>query len=454
MRMAQQADCLWIVLLTAISAAPTYSWAQESAASSKLLQDINQLFREKKPEEAAALVRSKAAAPAPAAEVPGAMFWVAQGLFYQGKDDESLKLLQEMVERFPNEPFASPAWCLMGQVYQKRRDNEAMIAALERGVAARRAWATHNFGDAGNAHDFACQVLGNHYISHGQWAKALQAYTDWKPTSWCGTCHASMLASRINGILLCQAKLGRFADAVEMSWRAVASGNTEVEAMAPLMLVRLYAEAEQLEDLQQLSLQLVGEASKSISAIDPADRARLKTTINASATLLEATDNARLPRAVERELDFIAAATLNSERVTSSTRLHVARWNVLRQQGAAVPRIEERLDRARSNEGPFIELLATMGSPPARDALARLAIKGDIYRQQAVCGLIRYRMQNPQPLIDKIVSGVTPDRGRYTNWNCGPAPFTDRFFEPWTPPQSGSLAKKLPAKLFDAEPAQ
>ena len=111
-----------------------------------------------------------------------------------------------------------------------------------------------NIMDAGDTHGYACQRLGAYYLKRNDWAKALGVYSEWKPSSWCGTCLEGMQSRRQDFIRLCQAHLGQFNAAIEQAWRQTVSDQFIDDQLCMFVLVRLYAEAKQLEDLQLLNL--------------------------------------------------------------------------------------------------------------------------------------------------------------------------------------------------------
>jgi hypothetical protein len=57
-------------------------------------------------------------------------------------------------------------------------------------------------------------------------------------------------------------------------------------------------------------------------------------------------------------------------------------------------------------------------------------------------------MRDPKSLIAQIRARLDQERARYTYSAADAAPFAFRFFASWTPPQRGSLPKRLPDDLF------
>jgi tetratricopeptide (TPR) repeat protein len=427
----------WTVAVLFVLAAALPCLAQAPATKTpEWVTRLGELTKARKFDEAIALVRAKAAEEPPAAEVPQAMFRVAQWLYGAEKYDESLKLLTEIIDRFPKSPVASLAWCGKGQVYGRQGKTDEMIAALERGMAAPRAWTETNVMDAGDTHGYACQVLGEHYLKSRQWDKALAVYTAWKPNSWCGTCLASMDARRSNSLLLCEVNLGRFDAAVERAWN-----NLGYDGLAMFVLVRLYAEANQLDDLDRLVLEHFDREYRA----NPIGRDRSSQFVVQAAIETTASFGKAIKKARRRAFDD-HLVTLRDLQSSAAVEQHVARWALLQGHRSSVQQLS--LEVLRSDRGgvQFLELLAVIDTPAARKELVQLAVTGDVYRQQMVCGFIRHRMKDSQPLIAEIVEKVPADRTTDTNWNIDPLPTTFRFYAAWTPPREKSLPKTLPPK--------
>jgi len=209
----------WLVVVSLVLITTPLPAQFTDPKPSALRQSLVEMLNNGKVDEALGLLKTRSTDPKPAMEVAEAMFMVAKFLFVREEYAGSLDLLKRIADKFPDTPPASLAWCGMGQVYGKLGDNAKMIAALERGMAAPRAWTEMNIMDAGDTHGYACETLGHHYMKNREWGKALSVYTRWKPSSWCGTCVEGMQLARGDRIRLCQAHLGQFSAVIDQAWR-------------------------------------------------------------------------------------------------------------------------------------------------------------------------------------------------------------------------------------------
>ena len=413
---------LVVALLAALSAANLANAQAPGAKPPDWANKLSTLLKEKNFDEATSLVRAKAAELPPAAEAPRAMFGVAQALYWEKEYDESLALNTEITEQFPKSPAAALAWCGMGQVHAKRGETDKMIAALERGMAAGPAWTEMNDMNAREIHGYACQVLGAHYQKDRQWDKALKVYTQWKPNSWCGTCHASMVAARTKNILLCLIHLGKFNDATREAWHSfVDAGFLQSSELEAFVLVRLYAEAGQLDHLRQLAQQMM-ESSEEDTTHIPHDLSvrieRLKTSISLAES--------------KRFSDHIAVFQETGDR----SQMHIAAWVLIRHH----PRTMQSLLKAARDDSAagylLTQVVAAVDSPSADSALNSLLRNAKPARRELVESLKRER------------AALAKDKrlGAKVSREEGSLPWP--FYAQWPSPDEGSLPKELPPDLF------
>jgi hypothetical protein len=434
----------WVVFLALLSA-PRLSPGQFiEPASPELWRQVVALLNDGKTDDARTLLKEQATNRPGASDVADVMFMMARFLFTREKYDDSLILLREITDKFPDAPAASLAWCGIGQVYEKKGDDVKMIAALERGMAARRTLTRLNIMDATDTHSYASERLGNHYIKTGQWAKALTIYTDWKPSSWCGTCLEGMQCRRLDLIRLCQSHLGQFSSVIEQAWRQIGSDRSLDDELCMFVLVRLYAEAEQLDDLRKQNLLALEAALRQFPVSQSVENeSRVRSLLRRFSAMADAIDKAQEPH-TDNDLDF-----LRTETGTPSVVRHVARWNLFCNRDNNIPDIEMAVIRSESYGYPYLELLATIDSEKSRNALVDLAINGDIGRQQGICGFIRHWMKDPEQLIARIAAGVPEDRANHTNANFDGKRFEFSFYEDWTRPAANSLPKSLPKGFLE-----
>ncbi len=411
---------------------------------SELTRTVTDRLRAEKYDEAIALLTKAAAEPGPGADVGQALFTTAQFFFVHEKYESSLALLKRITERFPDSPMASLASCGMGQVYGKLGDTDKMIAALERGMADPRKFTEMNIMDASDTHNYACQSLGEHYINTAQWEKALKIYTDWRPNSWCGTCWEGMQEARANSILLCHAHLGNFSVLSEQAWRDFVRNSQTRDQLEIFLLVRSYAEAGQLNDLEFLADRLYENAAlRHPAELSESNKNFLSTVRKATAALATSIDHFR-----QKDLST-HVGILESEN-TSPLSKHVARWTLIRDAKHSVPVLKTAALKARPARGEFMTLLAAIDSIGSRAALVDLASTRDSYRMQAACGAIHH-LKNRKELLAKVIARVPEQDAHLVHLDSELQPFSPefRFYQQWTPPRPKSLPTILPERLFD-----
>jgi tetratricopeptide (TPR) repeat protein len=81
-----------------------------------------------------------------------------------------------------------------------------------------------------------------------QWGHALRALNEYRPKSFCGTCLATMRATRAEHIAFCHAQLGEHSKAAEVLWQGLNDPLGWSNHLA-LSLFQLYRDAGQLDDL-------------------------------------------------------------------------------------------------------------------------------------------------------------------------------------------------------------
>jgi tetratricopeptide (TPR) repeat protein len=391
-------------------------------------------------DEAIALATKAAAEPNPGVDVAETLFTTAKFLFAREKYETSLALLKQIPERFPDSPMASLAWCGIGQVYGKLGDTGSMVSALERGMTGPRKWTEMNIIDASDTHSYACQVLGEHYIKAAQWEKAFKIYSEWRPRSWCGNCAESMKSNRVDHLILCLIQLGKHQEAIEFAWREVA-GSYQYDSIPEFAILRLYEEAGQRRDISQLTTELIISAKaqahqqsrlKHFEKISTRMSKALALVVNGDwKQRLQIFDRAR----AEDGLDL----ALNKD---------VVSWLLIRDPQKTVPIM---LIAAKATDDmivPMGEILSAIDTPASRNGLVKLGISGKgIGHQQEICGLIRARVRDPEPLIAEIKARVPEERKRYDfSWQ-NPTPFSRQFFAPWPPPKKGSFPRSLPPNV-------
>ena len=94
-------------------------------------------------------------------------------------------------------------------------EEAAMVDAWRRAARLPAADTGRNVMDASNTVNIAVESLGHHYMEKGDFAEALCWWTEWTPSSWCGTCAEGMRARRMERIRACREEIGKSDDAVK-----------------------------------------------------------------------------------------------------------------------------------------------------------------------------------------------------------------------------------------------
>lgn len=382
---------------------------------SEFLRSVDKALAERKYDDALKLIR---AAEGESKEVPQAIWGVAKARFRDEKHAETLTLLEEILDKHPDHDVASLAWLGKGQVYSALKDEKNMVASLQRGIDARRVPTRLSIMDAGDTHSWACETLGYHYLQREQWKEALEVFTKWEPSSWCGTCRNSMRSARLHNRLLCLVHLSRHAEAAELGWASVG------DPLAAIALVRLYHGSGQLDDLKRM-LQKLPDVEGDFAE-------NMKRAIQLAESEMWS----------EHLSEFESVEEENAEDYGFTIAQHVASWRLLQNANACTEALIRFAEQ--SKHGHFAKLLAAIDSDETRAALVELAVEGDIYQQQTICGVINARCKNPKELIVQVAKRVPQQRKSYLNRGVDPAPFAQKFYRAWPLPTRSSLPQKLP----------
>ena len=348
--------------------------AQPTPNQSELATKINALMRADKLDEAIALVRAKAAEPEPDLEVPMLMFAVGSWQSF-GNSEAALAIFQEITERFAGSEAAMLAWCGIGQIYSEQGKRDEMIAALERGVLDRRflAKAAADHGST-SALDFACRAMGNHYQELAQWDKALSYWLAWRPHTGCANCQVGVETIRLNHILLCQVRSVRFEEAIDMAWGALVPGSRVTDELALFVLVRLYAEAGQLDDLQSQCDQVAVVLNENLRKESTPVRRSLNGRIEPlPARLTSAIALAESKRFSDHISVFEQASNDGHLMVAPSTDQHVAAWVLIREHKRTIQTVLKSARQHSAAGERLTAVLAAIKSPNAKSALGLLS---------------------------------------------------------------------------------
>lgn len=391
-----------VAICLALAVAP-HSHAQPVPKPSELAAKIGELTRRNKFDEAIALLRAKAAEPEPDPEVPMLMFVVGSWHASLRNSKAALPILQTITTQFPNSEAAMLAWCGIGEIHSERGERDRMLAALERGVSDRRflAQAAVDHGST-RALDFACRAMGDHYMELAQWNKALPFWLAWRPNTGCGTCQIGAETVRLNNILLCQVRSERFREAIDTGWRELVAGSWATDELTLFVLVRLYAEAGQLDDLRSQYDQVCAALNETVGK-------------PLAARMTSAIALAESKRFSDHISVFEQASNDGRLMVTPSTDQHVAAWVLIREHKRTIQTVLKAARQYSAAGERLTAVLAATNSPAAKSALGLLS------------------------------RNATPARRALVN---EPYPLPVRFHEPWPAIARGSLPTALPADLI------
>src|SRR6185436_8258558 len=101
------------------------------------------------------------------------------------------------------------------------------IAAREPGTETER-----NIMDTSDTRQEAIKKIGRYHLQKADYNKARDAFTRWKPSSWCGTCLMSMQAQRQHLILVCRLHLGEHAAVARELLNATNASDSPPELIA------------------------------------------------------------------------------------------------------------------------------------------------------------------------------------------------------------------------------
>jgi hypothetical protein len=313
--------------------------------------------------------------------------------------------------RFPDVNFASQAWLRTAQVYARLKEDEKMVAALERGIPLKRGAAR---GDGDNW----AEVVGQYLVQAEKWEKALATYTNWKPSSTCGTCLRDMESSRFNYITLCQAQLGKPAEAAQTAWQ------NHGDPLAMLSLIRLYSDAGQLEDLQKM----LAQGEKGRNRLDEAKDIERALRLAVSRKW---TDHLRQFEMIQD--DRYVEYEFNVSQL-------VASWRLLQNaESSTAAIIGEAHEQPVSH---YTKLLAAIDTVECRNVLVDLTAVTDDTQQAYVGSIIQARSKEPRELLARVEQRGT---GKRRLWNpvINEVPTTQLFYAKWPAVSRGSLPKQL-----------
>jgi hypothetical protein len=351
------------------------------------------------------------------------------------QDEQALELYEEVLHRFPRSTAAAIATCGQGFILARQGKHVESVACWERGVAFYSAIATPEFIDHANFYSGAWRALGEHYVKTRHWTNGQRAFLQWRPVGiGCVNGVDDYLSTRAYNIFICQTHAGPGTDTARQAWLALGCGGyVGPHDIPPFILVRLYAEADQLDDLQRLA-ENIRDATLVGSIPAPMGPSR-------AAAILDGIKLAQSRRWSDHVAAFDHLDLSQPRPLADEVCRHVAAWVLLREQNESASAVA---NGARSNKeagGDLLaELLVNMTTPKAKEALGRLSRNTTSARRKLINELSRQR--DARLKGSKINSTATKSsQARGTTVSRLPL----LFYEPWPATDPGSLPKSLSA---------
>jgi tetratricopeptide (TPR) repeat protein len=440
--------CLFALAAVTVVRGQSREAVLAAQANPKWYYDLNRLAEEKNWDEAITFVRGVIDQEPPAPDAERVLHHFAWLRANKSQREAALEFYQLAIDKFPESPLRARALCGIAEISahrqpvdreSERKLREQVIETYEQAFAI--ATEARDLGsDVGLPHP-AHEKLAEHYLAASEWERALPVLQSWKPASWCGTCYGQMQMSREMGIVLCLANLGRFDEAIVHAWRDVTPESTlQTSSFGTFVLMRLYSEAGQFSDLEQ-------QVDDYLAAGWKAFPERRSAIAFGSASLLETMERAR-SRTFSHPVSLLSSS-LDSTSHRNPAEAQIARWLVIRGGDKSIAQLQHAALASGKVDLQIVEVLAAIDTQAARESLVRLAAASHTSVMQSMCGLIRTRVKDPEPLIASIAAQVSEADKRVTKQRYyEPATIAFRLSLPWTPPARGSLPKTFPREVF------
>jgi hypothetical protein len=393
----------WLVVGLAISAAFLLAPSEASAQrgldpNAPLTRLVRERLRNGQVDAAEHLARMPRGAPPE--EIAAALVDVAQ----RRKPDEALAILDDVVTKYPHAGASYLAYWRIAQLRAERGDIQGVIDAVRSGRAAEieEAKRLAAFGkEIPNARNL--QLL-DCYLPAEAWQKGLDAYSKLPPPAGiCGTCDAFTRMRRNSSIALCLLNLKRTEEAANLLLPSLEYPSGLSQPYLIFMLLRMYQEADQLDDFQVLCDAAAERRREELGLrrdrYPPENREAIVTFIATemakdAAVLTEAIDLAR-----SEEWDLHIAHS-RGKLPGSGELLHlVSQWRLRQNPAETVPLIVEAAKLPRNEEwakygqAPYydsqlVRLLASMHSPIAEAALGEIGEKADHQERKSIANAV------------------------------------------------------------------
>ena len=284
---------------------------------------------------------------------------VADAAIASGRIETSLEMYGEVIQRFPRTPAAAIATCGQGFALSRQGKHNESVDAWERGVVYCSAIAPPDLIDHSGLYRSSWHALGEHYVKTRQWSKGRRAFLKWRPVgTGCGNAFDDYLSTRAHNILLCQTHAGPATATARDAWQALGCGLFNgPHDIPPFILVRLYAEADQLHDLERLAANAWDATPASSNPLPVGSLGRRAAAIVAGIEL------ARSSRWSDHVAAFDDFDRSKPQPLEDEVRRHVAAWILLREQNATASAVASGDRKNKEAGGDLLtELLVNITS--------------------------------------------------------------------------------------------
>jgi hypothetical protein len=177
------------------------------------------------------------------------IFREAMAHFEKGEQDRGEAKLAEIAGGYTDVVAAAPAMLLLASRARDRGDSKKEMEWLKRCAAFDKPVRTfRGLPEPMASRSEAVERLARLAERTRQWREALAWWTKWQPSSFCGTCLASMHRERVRNIYRCQRLAGDTAGALRFAWQRLGNASGPAAFFAA-ELWAAYEAAGQRQDL-------------------------------------------------------------------------------------------------------------------------------------------------------------------------------------------------------------
>ena len=134
--------------------------------------------------------------------------------------DAAIAVLQRIVNS--DLDSQGKAYVSLAELYEEAgRDDEVIQSMLEKAIEVSPDNTHRNLMDSGNTRNIAVRRLAKRSEARGDWKRAHELYSDWRPYSWCGNGLISLYHYRAAKIANAESRMGLVDEALERVWEYV-----------------------------------------------------------------------------------------------------------------------------------------------------------------------------------------------------------------------------------------